>query len=191
MRYSFFAAAIFISIFAALPAAQAATLDGETVRIDRLFFDSETVRDTSGDVVVGSGVEYTWEFLDVDVSDTFFTVSVNVGNAIFAEVQAGPGPFNGFSLTDSLEGFGPFSSAVLTSTGLQAGTPIVSFDAESVFLNLSGAFFGPAPGSAFVGEIARVDFTIGDPTVIPLPAGGVLLVTGLGAFFGLRRRRTR
>lgn len=186
MRKFLLVVAMAASILASGPQAEAATLDGETVRIDFARPDASTVVLSSGDVVVGAGVEFNIPTVyNVHVFGTFFVVSLDIPSLGFS---VGPDPFNGFILSDALGAFGPFESAVLTTTNLSTGTPSVSFDSENIFLNIGGTMFTP-PAGGFLTEIVRVDFTLAGPTVVPLPAGGVLLLTGLGMFFGLRRRK--
>ncbi|MEM6760090.1 MAG: VPLPA-CTERM sorting domain-containing protein [Pseudomonadota bacterium] len=186
MSKSLLVAAMAASILASGPEAEAATLDGETVRIDFARPDASSVLLSSGDVVVGAGVEFNITTVyNVDVFGTFFVVSLQVPSLGFS---IRPAPFNGFILSDALGAFGPFDSAVLTTTSLSDGTPSVSFDSENIFLNIAGSRFTPPTGSRLT-EIARVDFTLAGPAVVPLPAGGILLLAGLGAFAGLRRRR--
>jgi hypothetical protein len=99
-------------------------------------------------------------------------------------------PFVGIVMNDVFDAFGAFTSASFTASGLVSGTPVVTFDDDNLYINLSGTTFGTGTITN-LGEILRVDFTVADPASIPLPATLPLLLAGAGGLGLLMTRRRR
>lgn len=168
----------------ALPAAvaQAATLSGETVTIEYIFGpngDSVFSASGNGNFVVGPGVETdAFGVLSVDVDDKGLTIS-NIGgdSASFFGIAA----FNGFRITDAFDAisrsFEDFM--IVSSTFDNAG---ISATENALYVNLLA---GPSSSSRLGDEIT---LAFGEPSVVPLPAGMLLLLSGLAGFAAARRR---
>lgn len=188
MRSTYCTKAVFtILLFAAaICPAQGAFLTGNTVRIDYLF---PTVADSVGNssAVVNSAVEFSnafnFGYFNIDVTDTGFQIS-------FLDTLAGGSPaFNGIRLSDIQSTIGAFTSVVInpTSTLTGFGSSNVTFDADNVFVNLSG--LNPVQGNLIALDInpsnlppAAID--------IPEPASFITALSALGVVLFARRRRS-
>ncbi|MEM6376005.1 MAG: VPLPA-CTERM sorting domain-containing protein [Pseudomonadota bacterium] len=182
------AVAMGLTILGPNASASAASIDGLQVQVDRLFPDATTVFDTIGPVPVGPGSEGTLQNIGIDVSGNSIAFSsLFLVNDTAATTYTTPA-FNGFVLRDVNGSFDAFTSASVASSLITNGTPVLTFDDDNLFINIAGVRFeGPSTDS--LGTFLTVDFTIADTAVIPLPAGAVLLLTGLGGLAVMRRRR--
>ncbi|WP_424967869.1 VPLPA-CTERM sorting domain-containing protein [Dinoroseobacter sp. S375] len=174
-----FIAALTLAAFTSAPLA-AATLTGETVGIDYIFgADENAVLGTAGngEFVVGTGQETNFFSLtNVDVGANQVTISHPIG-VFWVDSE----PFNGIRISDALGAFGDFLSVSLASSDYAA--PVLSFDADNLYLNFAGS------GAGVAGDQVVIDFTVSDVTPVPLPAGGLLLLSGLGAIAVFKRRK--
>lgn len=178
---------ILIPTFAALllsvSAAQALSIDGETVTID---VDFPSIGDTfrSETVVVGPGAEMlNVNFGYVDVAgNSISLISDSVTNISYSSAS-----FNGYVLRDTNDAFGDFISASLSASHLTFGIPVVSFDANALYINLQSVTFD-TQGPDLLGTYLTVQFDVAAPQV-PLPASLPLLAAGLAGLGFARRSR--
>jgi hypothetical protein len=109
-------------------------------------------------------------------------------SSFFASVIYYPHDFNGFAFRDMLNNIDPFTSvtvsALNTLTGFDGAR--ISFDADNIFINLSGLTF-------YQGQRAVLDINpiSAPPPVggVPEPAGWALLIAGFGLTAAAMRRR--
>ena len=163
--------------FAAAPVS-AATITGETVSIDYLHPDTDSVRIALGTPVVGDGIEATLNGAGAQatIDLTGSSVTVTALSSFTPDVQ----PFNGIRISDILGAFGDFLSfSLVTSTFSDVE---LTFDDENLFLNFA------QNGSISAGDSLTADFTVAP---VPLPASGLLLIAGLGALGAMRRFTAR
>ncbi|WP_209426949.1 VPLPA-CTERM sorting domain-containing protein [Pararhodobacter sp. SW119] len=168
--------------------ALSSTLDGQTVRIDHLWQPSSDliVVDTSGNVIVGSGVEYTYtdvfsrDTYTVDIDDTLVTVAFLPDSTGLSEAD-----FNGFRITDVLGVIPDFTSFDILSAGPSFTNALATFDADNLYLNFAGAMF-------VAGQEIQLRVGFDTPFApIPLPAGLPFLLTGLFGLGAVAMRRRR
>lgn len=183
MKQIFVLLAACAAFVAPAPDANAASIDGLSVQVDRRAPDLGTTTNTSGVVSVTGGIEYTGNSFSVDVSGNSIEYIRDPfgGLSTFNDLA-----FNGIVVTDILDSFGDFTSATLTTFLLDDGDPVLTFDANNIFLSFSDVTTNATAGG---NVIARVDFTIEEAAIVPLPASGLLLLSGLSVAFAIRRRR--
>lgn len=154
--------------------AQAATLFSDS--IDVTLTGSIALQDLG--VVVSPTVELGGGDFGTNFGSFLFVgESIDIG-ATSVEIQLDlPLGQNG-ALTFSDLDFGTgIADATLTSTNAAVEQADLTFTASSFTIDLSDYFFAGGASSIVV-----------QLTAIPVPAGGALLLTGMGAFIGLRRR---
>lgn len=152
-----------------------AGLIGETVSVDYHWPTLGSVYISSGNAVVGAGVEFAGIGgfgPAADIADDSFTITYNQQWNL-----AGSGPFDGLVL----------SSLTADITGISIGSntfgfvPTVTFDSQHVYVNQFGAAFLPAGGSLTV-NLEFAAEAVSEP--------GMLILMGLGlAGLGYARRK--
>lgn len=165
-------------------ASAAPTLIGDTVTVMNEY-PLGTVKATVP-VVVGAGVEiaclpqclggllFSGESIDIDALS--ITITLTPGRYTAAS-------FNGFVFDDLDFGEGFLSNvSVTTSDVVGLGPANLSFDADTIRLNLAGVQVGDAT--------IRLDLTVTTPGTVPEPGMLALVVPAL-ALAGLARRRVR
>lgn len=157
--------------------ANAGVLDGQTVNYQYYFPDLSSPYPSTGNYFVDSSVEVS----DViglgtlDFNDNGFVVTfTNTGSFGYFESAT----FNGFVISDVFSTIDAFTSfSLLSNTGL-TGNPVLSFDADHLYVNLQGL-------GITVGELV---FTV---SAIPEPENYAMLLAGLGLVgFSIRRKST-
>jgi len=168
------------SLFVAMTSgAHAQVFTGQTVNYQYLFpeLTSNYSNAANGNYLVGPGVEFS-NIVDgygtMDFHDSGFLVSFTNGTSFT------PSTFNGFRVSDVFGTIGSFTSFVLTSNTGVAGTPVLTFDADNLYVNWQGLGFGG-------GDLA---FSVNSVNAIPEPETYALLLAGLG-LLGLAGRRRR
>lgn len=160
--------------------ANAGVLDGQTVNYQYYFpaLDNPYPYPSTGNYFVDSSVEVT------DVIDELGTLDFSGDGFVVTFTNTGfwgsfePASFNGFVISDVFSTINTFTSfSLLSNTGL-TGNPVLSFDADHLYVNWQG--FGIT-----VGELA---FTV---SAIPEPENYAMLLAGLGLVgFSIRRKST-
>lgn len=157
--------------------ASAATFVGQEVQIDYIHPDIDTVGNSGGDngqYLIRDGVEVALgNVFAVDISDNFLNLSVLKDYTLDERAT-----FQGIRISDTLGSFRDFTGFSLIDSNL-ANAPALSFDADSLFVNLLGDESALARGTSLQASI--------DVAPVPLPAAGLMLLAGVGAFGALRR----
>lgn len=173
-----------------------------TVNAATLLGDSTSVLGIAGtatgidDLDVG-GALYDLEFVDTHSSlgNTSFNGTFGTG----ALPQFDLGETLGTAIRDALAVFETANNFNANSSNRTLlvifGSDGASFDYLTYFTNFNGSN-GPYNGSRtlnFAGDTSFVVATLDDGTVstVPLPAGGLLLLTGLAGVAGLKRKKKR
>ena len=167
--------------------AQAALLDGKTIRYDYLYPDINTTNpwQGSGTYTVGAGVEANSGLLSVDFSDTQIVIDLMSLDASFATDQ-----FNGFRFTDANNSIDSFASVDVNTDWLSIDRAAfdktrVTFDENTIWVNASGVSYRN-------GGTLTLTITGAAPTntnTVPEPATWGLAGLGLLAAARARRRR--
>lgn len=153
-----------------------AGFSGNTLDADYLAPNVTSVFDTMSNQVVGSGVEWLnipIVAFSVDASDTAITF-FRSGSLSFS-----PSPFNGLRFTDVNGTIDDIVGVTLGSNSL-TGSPIITFDANSILVNFSG-LTTPTPFSTTI----NVQFA----TPVPEPEIYAMMGFGLGLLGWVGRRR--
>jgi hypothetical protein len=167
--------------------AYASLLEGQSLSFQAYFPDlsSPLSFPANGTYVVGSGVEITnllGSTGTIDIEDGGFTFdSFGIDFADFS-----PGSFNGFVLTDVNNTIADFNSFSILSNTMTVGNPVLSFDANNLYINLAGLQHLDADQTDFIRFSVNGDSDeIGS---VPLPAALPLMLSGLG-ILGLSTKR--
>jgi hypothetical protein len=154
---------------------------GNTVNIQVRSPDIGTVSHDFGNYVVGSGIER----LDIpafDLTDT--TISI----FSLGPIQFGSTAFSGYSFTDA---FGTIPAITNVSVDSRTNLPgfsgsRVTFNADQVFVNLSGLFMDSDPRQQVVLDVSFATAAAPEPaTIVSLATGATVLIG-----YGWRRKGT-
>lgn len=163
-------------------AANAGLFDGKTVNYQYYFPDLTTPYSAAanGNYLVSASVEIS-NVVDgygtLDFSGDSFIISFAYGSSYSSA------PFNGFAISDAISTMDPFVSFNLVSNTGVLGTPVLSFDADHLYVSWQGLNFG---GGDLV-FIVNSDTTI---SPVPEPETHSMLIVGLGLVgYTLRRRK--
>ncbi len=172
---------------AAVAGSANASWDGQSVLIERSFWQSgfpstpPLATFTSNVVTVGPGVEVPGDvgeagfaIPDLFANSLILTCNPNIGGISFADFRP-TGGFNGLVFTDLDGTIGDFANATITFTDIVNGTPMVSFDADHLYVSFDGTSFLP-------GQRVEIAFT-------NVPTPGAAAILGLGGLLATRRRR--
>jgi hypothetical protein len=168
---------------AALSPAKAALLDGNTVQVDYLF-PNVSASVGSGQALVGSGLEFSnfMGLADINVADNGLTISFQTSTLLDST------PFNGIRLTDINLAIGSFTSVNVNALSNLSGfgSSNVTFDADNIFINLSG--LTPMQTNQIVLDINAPAL---NPTAVDVPEPATLfgVASALGLVVVARRRR--
>ena len=168
---------IMAAVFAAFGVnANAGIFDGQSVKYQYLFptITTENAGASNGTFAVGAGVEVSNLIGGVgtlDITSNGFTAHFT-GTGTF-----GLGSFNGFRITDINNTIGAFTSfSVVSNTGV-GGAPVLTFDADNLYVNWQGLGF-------FAG--GDVVFAVNS---VPEPETYAMMLAGLGLLGVAARRR--
>ena len=160
--------------------ADAGVFDGQTVNYQYYFPDLSAPypNEANGDYLVDSSVEISNVvdgFGTIDFSSDGFVISFTDGSNFT------PDSFNGFVISDVFSTMDSFASFNLVSNTGVIGTPILSFDANHLYVNWQGLNFGG-------GDLV---FTVNSDTVspIPEPETHAMFIVGLVLVAYIVRRR--
>lgn len=174
--------------------ANAGVFDGHTVNYQYYLPNLSTPYASAGngDYRVDTGVEIA------NVVDGFGTLDFSGDEFVISFAHGGnfsPTAFNGFAISDVSASINPFTSFSLVSNTAVSGTPILSFDANHLYVNWAGLNFNqgelvfsvsslaPHPNSHPVTSFSR---TI---SPVPEPDTYALLLVGLGLVGYSARRK--
>ncbi len=174
--------------------AHAGIFDGNTINYQYYFPNLSTPYASAGngDYLVDTGVEIS------NVVDGFGTLDFSGDEFVISFAHGGnfsPTAFNGFAISDVSASINPFTSFSLVSNTAVSGTPILSFDANHLYVNWAGLNFNrgelvfsvsslaPLPNSHPVTSFSR---TI---SPVPEPDTYALLLVGLGLVGYSARRK--
>lgn len=160
-------------LFSAMQA-QGALFLGNTVRLTyETPLGSPTI--TANVLVTNPGVEAKFGPFNIDLSDD----SIRIGPDFNTGTYTFPATFSGIVINDVLGVLPAFTSVTIDPTSTVV-TPVVTFNANSIFVNLSNVSFPAASGFQFI----RLNVI----AAIPEPATASLGLVGLAGLM-LRRRR--
>ena len=161
-------------------AATAGIFDGQTVQYQYLLFTPTNPFDdgAAGNYVVGPGPEISTFAYNLDIGGDGFTVQFTISDH-WTTV-----PFNGFRLTDVNGTIPAFTSFTMgANTGLLTetyGNPVLTFDADNLYVNWRSIGFQPG----------ITEFQVG-VNAVPEPENYAMLLAGM-TLLGFRlARRTR
>ena len=174
--------------------ANAGVFDGHTVNYQYYLPNLSTPYASAGngDYRVDTGVEIS------NVVDGFGTLDFSGDEFVISFAHGGnfsPTAFNGFAISDVSASINPFTSFNLVSNTAVSGTPILSFDANHLYVNWAGLNFNRGelvfsvssltthPNSHPVTSFSR---TI---SPVPEPDTYALLLVGLGLVGYSARRK--
>ena len=185
LQAGIFAAALALSAGAFVTTSMAATVDftgagaqgGGAYSEDGLLFDDIRIVNGNCDALSGKACGA--------LNDNETSILTKVGGGTFSLTSfwyqlLGKGTPNTLLVTTNLGGLLTFVASVV---GNNDGGHYVDVSALFAFQNITSLTFSTAGG----GNV-RID-DIGMPAAVPLPAGGFLLIGGLGALAALRRRK--
>ena len=175
---------VFASLLAmSASGASAGLFDGQTLRFEyhfpqlgTLYVESATVP-PHGNYVVGPAVEildFASAIGSLDLQSDGFTATF-VRSGTFGN-GGGTATYNGIVISDILGALPAFSSLSVVSNTAVTGGPLVSFDADNLYINWVGMPF----------QNGSVVFAV---TAIPEPSSFALLFAGLGLLGFVAKRR--
>jgi hypothetical protein len=152
-------------------------LEGATIGLHGLYPNTSTIAADFGTAVVGDGIEFLsggWSQHNIDLTATTITLAFQGGTGQFDNTA-----FNGFKLFDATDQLADFASVSFNSGSGYTGsnTPVVSWDADNIWVNFSNKI--QAPGSYITFNVATV----------PEPSTASLLALGLVGIAAVCRRR--
>lgn len=159
------------------------SLDGAEIGLRGFSPNLSTLTQDFGTAIVGPGVEFPaggFSIHNLDITATGFTFDFTGGfSGIFT-----PSAFNGFQLYDAGGTLHDILNVTFNSgVGyVGANTPIITFDANNIFVNFSGKNFSNSPPSS-----VTFDVTV---SRVPEPATLALFSLGLAGLGFARRRET-
>jgi hypothetical protein len=176
-----------VSVFLS-PASQSVNL-GDQVSVDLMW-------DFTGNAALGGGTDFEWDPGALSLVSIVFADNFGTGPGQFDpaftrcdnESCSGPGFIDGLA-TGNFNGLGdpgPIYIATITFDTLAAGSFAINISEDAGIAGpfISAITFGPYTDLEFID--ATVDVTGAPP--VPLPAAVWLMIGGLGALFGYRRK---
>lgn len=174
------AGALALAAAAAAAPASAALLDGQTVKVEYLFPDTNSLYEGPYDYVVGTdGARSFFNIASVTLGDTTVQADAFCGGGCSWSSAA----FNGIHIFDAFNTVAAFTSVTLDASTNYAGLDAsrITFDADNIWINWQGLDAN--------GHVA-LNINDGASGAVPEPAAWALMIGGFGmAGATLRRRR--
>lgn len=175
-----FRPALLLTVLSAVPVG-AVTLDGVQFEISHIAtgfaLQGQTYLTAPGSASFGKGF-----YVQLGSTSIQFG-AVNGGTFRSTKDDGTPIPFNGFTIFDYANALPDFDFAHLTAT-LVTGSASVSFDANTISVNFSGAEIAAGLFATIELDPANVP-----ATTVPLPASLPILLAGLGVLGMVSRTR--
>lgn len=164
-----------LSVFAS--SANAGIFDAQSLQFQYYFPDLSSPYSSSsnGTFAVGAGVEIANiadDRANLDLQSNGFTAN-------FTDTSIWNGSaFNGFRITDINGTIDPFTSFTLGTNTALNGSPVLTFDANNLYVNWQGLGFVPG----------EVQFNV-NVAAVPEPETYAMMLAGLGLMGFVARRR--
>lgn len=171
-------------LFSSVAFAETANLSGKVVEFVIVTGNDQDVPDknnaANGNYTVSFGNEVNQPRYLVDFDQTGFTLSL-FGSGIADDAGI---TFDGFRVADINNTIPDFTGFSIQSNTAFTGQPVVSFDANHLYVNYYGLSFNP-------GSVRFNIETASTITAVPEPSSIALLMGGLGLIFLQKRRQTK
>jgi len=184
MKKAFASCLVASLFFSGSTLAAATNLSGKVVEFDIVTGNDKDIPDRNNAAnytyTIGFGNEVNQPRYLVDFDQTGFTLSM-FGSGIADDSGI---TFDGFRITDINNSIPDFTGFSIQSNTAFSGLPVLSFDANHLYVNYYGLSFNP-------GSVRFNIETASTITAVPEPSSIALLMGGLGLILLQKRRQTK